>query len=95
MIFYHAHLSTPNFDFDAYGEDPEHAAAALIDALRIHGKQYELAKSWYFPLLIDAVVTEVRTKEPYRDGFRIHLGKFGHAPDLVGRILRNGRVVWK
>jgi hypothetical protein len=91
MIFYHAHLSTSHFDFDGYGEDPERAAAVLISALRLHGKQHELAKSWYFPLLPDATVTELRMNRPYRDGSRMGVD----SAQGVGTILRSGRVDWQ
>ena len=94
MQFFHAHLDSPSFSFDGYGETPEDASASLMQALRLHGKEYKLRASWYFKFLPDAVVTVVRTNEPYRDDAPLLRGRFGHAPDGTGRILRTGRVVW-
>ena len=95
MNFYHAQLETPRFVFDGYGETPEHAAGALIESLRLHGKGYKLPASWYFQFLPDAVVREIRTNEPYRDGERINtVSPWSGASCGTGRILRSGRVVW-
>lgn len=95
MNFYHAHLDSPSFSFDGYGETPEDASASLMQALRLHGKGHKLPASWYFQFLPDAVVTEIRTNEPYRDGERINpVSPWSGASCGTGRILRTGRVVW-
>jgi hypothetical protein len=90
-VIVHACLSTPRFDFEAYGESADEAGRALIQALRIHGRQYELPKSWYFDLLRDSAVVAIEVGVPYRDGAAMQ----GGAVRLCGRVLRSGRVVWE
>jgi hypothetical protein len=63
--FYVATLTTRHFAFEAYGDSESAAQATLLRGLKLHLKQYPLAK--IREMMTDAEIHFVRLGECYRD----------------------------
>lgn len=65
MQIYKAYYESRNFDFEAYSQEKQKAIDLVIEGLKKHTKQYNLASDWWS---IDGIecyffITDV----PYRD----------------------------
>lgn len=69
MKIYFANMETQNFTFSALGETRAEAVSALKLALKIHGEQHALPRSWSKDF--DFEVFEGLTGVGYRDGSKV------------------------
>lgn len=65
--FWHAHLSTSHFTFDAYGQTEAEARDALKRGIRVHVHQTDASPKYMREALEDANVTRVEMGSCWRD----------------------------
>jgi len=65
MKIYRAEYDSRNFEFVGYGTTESQAKKVLLQALKLHTKQFNLDKDWYYK--DDIFVLEYEIGTPYRD----------------------------
>jgi len=65
MKIYRAEYESRNFVFEGFGTTESQAKKVLLQALKLHTKQFNLDKDWYYK--DDIFVLEYEIGTPYRD----------------------------
>jgi hypothetical protein len=67
---FRAVYESPNFTFEAFSTEADHAKGCLLDALALHGEQYRLIPEW-FANKGEIEIQEIILGAGYRDGERL------------------------
>lgn len=63
-----ARLHTEHFEFVALGKDRGEASVTMLDALRVHGKQYDCDDMWWLAYEDEVRYFDLKPGQASRDG---------------------------